>query len=42
MSCSRESHDDDGWLVAGTVTEDTLATAARELVRNAVYFGHVQ
>ena len=35
-------HDDDGWLLAGTVTEDTLATAARELVRNAVYFGHVQ
>ena len=34
-------HDEDGWLLAGTVTEDTLATAARELVRNAVYFGHV-
>jgi hypothetical protein len=33
------SHDEAGWLLAGTVTEDTLATAAGELVRNAVYVG---
>ena len=32
-------HEDSGWLIAGTVTEDTLATAARELVRHSVFVG---
>jgi hypothetical protein len=32
-------HDAAGWLIAGTVTEDTLAIAARELARSSAFVG---